>query len=460
MKKLSFLLLLFSLSSFIYGQNYDTLIAKGDAFYNKEEYTEAINYFSKAIKVDPKLAAGYEYRADAYKEMKKYEEAIKDYTEAMAIETHTWYYRKRGFCYLKTEKLDLAEKDFNKGIELSIYDNALWIIRGDLYMLQNKKDLACSDYHEAYKLNKSGKDKAKEIGCDWVKSLASKPCPTKPYSVSKTEVDPFTGAIVISKGMYYNKLEIVAEEGGGYVTGPYLGKESFKLKLLEPRNFCADEDGNVFTGIGFSMYDDKDSLLGEAADLYKDTKEGMPLEYLKSLSMTLGFTDTNSVKINKKYLLKIRFFDKRGTAEASMVFPFTMAEHTEINHSISSSQSSLGTGIIGGYIGAEIKKLTIIQTKTKEVTNHFKMAANTDYKIKFDELKNLGTHINYTLRVVDAEGKIVREENAKTIAANASTSVNFSTTGLPLSPAGYTVWVKLIDGSNNSIGVSIPVFFK
>ena len=88
------------------------------------------------------------------------------------------------------------------------------------------------------------------------------------------------------------------------------------------------------------------------------------------------------------------------------------------------------------------------------------MIANTDYKINLSELKNLGNNINYTIRVVDPEGKIESEENAKTKITNASTSFNFSTKGLELAPKGYNVWLQLVDGISNSIGISIPMFFK
>ncbi|MDZ4757129.1 MAG: tetratricopeptide repeat protein [Bacteroidota bacterium] len=457
-KHLLFLFFLF-VNYIVSSQSFDSLITQGDEYYNSMDYEKAIDYFGKAIATDPSQSKGYWYRGDAYRESEKYVEAIKDYTEAIKLDPANWkFYRNRGRCYTKLSEYSLALKDFDKGLELEKSEAELWKYRGDCYTKMEKKDLACSDYQKSYELDKTGKAEAKELACEWTKNLV-KPCPTEPYRYGNIEVDPFTGAIFICKGLSYNKFELKPEEGNGFITGPKLGIESIKLKLLEPKGFCVDDEDNAFSGLGFGLYNDKDSSLGEAEDLYKDSKKGLPLEYLKSLSMTLGFTDTTILKYGQKYTVKVRFFDKRGTAEAFIIFPFTMAANTAIHNNISSSHSSLGVGIMGGYVGAYIGKFTIIETATKKEANLFHLAANTDYKFNLEQLKDIGNNINYTLRVVDNKGNIVKETNAKTTVTNGTGAINFTTKNLVATPAGYSVWLKLDDGKDNSIGLSIPVMF-
>ncbi len=458
MKILSFVLLCFVANFYTQAQDFETLLAKGDEYYEKADYTEALKYFTKAIKADPKLAKGYEYRGDAYVHLAKYAEAILDFTRCIEVGAQSWHYSKRGECYVKTNKPDLAEADFNKGLGIDDKNEALWIRRGDLYNSQNKKDLACADYQRAFNLKEpTAKQKAFKLGCEWAK-LIVKPCQTKQYAIGEVEVEPFTGAIVMQKGINFDKLEIVPEDGDGFVTGPQLGKESIKIKLVNPRNLCADEMDNVFAGIGFSLQDENGLELGKVDDLYKDKMEGLPLDYLKSLSMTLGFEDTTTLKYGKKYLLRLRYFDKRGTAEALVYFPFVMSKNTEVKNSISTSSSSLGIGITGASVEAKVGKVIFQEEGTQTDANRFLLTQNTNYAIHLDGLLNLGEKAAYTYRVIDRQGAILFEEYGTEYIDNNRISLKFSTKKLV--PGGYTIWIRIDGSSANYAGMSIPILFK
>lgn len=453
MKKIFFLFIFSSVAFLSRAQTFDSLLAIGDTYYEKENYLEAIKYFSKAIKTHPGLAKGYEYRADAYRELKEHEKAIKDYSEAIKLDVKTWYFRKRGDCYLKTLQYDLAEKDFNKGIELNAEDKYLWLYRGNLYYILNKKELACSDYQKANELKEtSAKEKAITLGCDWV-NIKLKPCPEKAFAITKTEIDPFTGAIAMSKGIEFSELELKPDEGLGFITGPNLGEQSIQIKLKEPKNLCADEKDDVFAGIGFGLYDQDNKELAFVEDLNKDSKEGLPKDYLKSLSMTVGFTDTATLKYNKNYLLKIRFYDKRGTAEAYIHFPFIMSAKTNIQNNILTTESSLGMGISTAAIETKVEKISFIRDKTNEVDMHTKLKKDTYYKIKLENISDLSTKSKYTLRLVDEHGKIMSEEQGLSTMNKSDLLLKFSTVNLEAGT--YYLWLKLDDDQSRNIGMSI-----
>lgn len=73
----------------------------GNNCYNAEDYKEAIEYYTKAIELNPNNEDYYTDRADCYKELGKWKEAISDYSEAIKIDSDWWgYYKGRAECYM------------------------------------------------------------------------------------------------------------------------------------------------------------------------------------------------------------------------------------------------------------------------------------------------------------------------------------------------------------------------
>ena len=61
-------------------------LKKGIDFCEKYDYQTAISCFTEAIRLDPKNALAYISRGNAYDYLEKYDEAIRDYTEAKKID--------------------------------------------------------------------------------------------------------------------------------------------------------------------------------------------------------------------------------------------------------------------------------------------------------------------------------------------------------------------------------------
>jgi len=57
----------------------------GNVLAEKGEYTQAINYYTKALGFNPKLEGAYINRGNCYSELKNYKMAIKDYTSGIKI---------------------------------------------------------------------------------------------------------------------------------------------------------------------------------------------------------------------------------------------------------------------------------------------------------------------------------------------------------------------------------------
>ncbi len=82
-------------------------------------YTKAIEYYTKAISIDPNDAEAYINRGVAYTNLRKYEEAISDYTKAISIDPNdaNAYCNRGNVFYLKGDCFN-AKKDWEKAIEL------------------------------------------------------------------------------------------------------------------------------------------------------------------------------------------------------------------------------------------------------------------------------------------------------------------------------------------------------
>jgi tetratricopeptide (TPR) repeat protein len=85
----------------------------------------ALDDFSRAIELDPHLAAAYSYRAQVYRLKGMVDEAIADATMAIQLRqdprTTARAYAIRAETYRQLGRLDLYEPDFHKAIELDPY---------------------------------------------------------------------------------------------------------------------------------------------------------------------------------------------------------------------------------------------------------------------------------------------------------------------------------------------------
>ena len=87
--------------------------------YEKGNYEDAIDNYTKAIESHPADAFLYNNRGLAYFELKKYKRAISDYSKAIELRPdYAVAYCNRGLAYFETRSFDEAISDYTKAIEL------------------------------------------------------------------------------------------------------------------------------------------------------------------------------------------------------------------------------------------------------------------------------------------------------------------------------------------------------
>ncbi len=118
---------------------------KGNGYQNIEKYKEAIKNYNEAIKIDSKYVFAYNNRGSAKEKLEKYEEAIKDYNIAVKLDPNCVFaYYNIGNAKRSLKQYEEAIKYYQMAIKIT--PNAAYIYNS---IGNTKVDLEC--YEEAIK---------------------------------------------------------------------------------------------------------------------------------------------------------------------------------------------------------------------------------------------------------------------------------------------------------------------
>jgi tetratricopeptide (TPR) repeat protein len=93
---------------------------RGDYFQDIKKYDEALADYSNALKINPSYSTAYHNRATVYKQLGQLDNAINDYTQAINIDSsYMLAFYNRGNAKLQQEKFNQAIDDFSEAIRLS-----------------------------------------------------------------------------------------------------------------------------------------------------------------------------------------------------------------------------------------------------------------------------------------------------------------------------------------------------
>ncbi len=112
-----------------------------------------IEYFTKALELDPRLAAAYAKRGLLYYFQEKYDKVIQDYTIYSKLAPHeTDAYRMLGMAHLKKGSYDSAIYNFNHAIEMDPNLTKAYTYRAEAYRLSGMYDESIRDSTRAIRL--------------------------------------------------------------------------------------------------------------------------------------------------------------------------------------------------------------------------------------------------------------------------------------------------------------------
>lgn len=126
---------------------------QGDRYYDLEQYTDALKYYSEAIKRQPDTALFYNDRGCAYDSLGQYDKAIADFDKAINLKAdYATAYSNRGYTYNHLGQYEKAFADCDKAIKLEPDNAEAYNNRGCAYDDLGQHDKALADYTKSIEL--------------------------------------------------------------------------------------------------------------------------------------------------------------------------------------------------------------------------------------------------------------------------------------------------------------------
>ncbi|XP_045704501.1 tetratricopeptide repeat protein 6 [Phyllostomus hastatus] len=125
----------------------------GNIYFHHRQFSQASDYFSKALKYDPENECATMNRAIANTLLKKYEEAKEDFAnvvESCPFWAAVYFNRAQFYCCLK--QYELAEKDLSKALSLKPNDALIYNLRAEVRGKMGVIKEAMADYNQALDL--------------------------------------------------------------------------------------------------------------------------------------------------------------------------------------------------------------------------------------------------------------------------------------------------------------------
>ena len=130
-----------------------TDLNRGNAYFEKGQYDQAISAYNKALEINPRFALAYYSRGLAYARMGQYDQAISNYNKALELNPkYAGAYNNRGNAYAIKDQYDQAISNFNKALEINPGLAFAYHNRGAAYFEKGQYDKAWGDVHKAQDL--------------------------------------------------------------------------------------------------------------------------------------------------------------------------------------------------------------------------------------------------------------------------------------------------------------------
>ena len=141
----------------IYKKNpnhFDNLRLLNFIHFKNKDFSTALDFINKAIKINPNFAEAYNEQGNALNELKKLEEAIKSYNNAININPkYADAYYNKGLVFHELKKLESAVQNYDKAIKINPKHIMSHNNKGFALQQLKKVDASLKSYDEAYKIN-------------------------------------------------------------------------------------------------------------------------------------------------------------------------------------------------------------------------------------------------------------------------------------------------------------------
>jgi clan AA aspartic protease (TIGR02281 family) len=199
------LFILFSINSF--GQNYN--FDQGIEFFKNQDYSKAIDCFTKAIDNEPKKGVYYFFRATCYNNLDEKNWALRDINTAINCfskkekSTFPGAYSFRGDLYREFEEYSKALIDYSESIKLDSKDPDYYYKRASLYFNLEQYSKAEADYKTILSIDESSV--MAYGGLSWVSLEMDNNSDAEYYANKAIKMDPTYASGYLYRGNFYYK---------------------------------------------------------------------------------------------------------------------------------------------------------------------------------------------------------------------------------------------------------------
>ena len=129
-------------------------LARGNELAFSKKFTQALEAYDAAIKLNPQLAEAYNNRGIVRYDMGEFSAAIDDYTTAINLKpNYAEALNNRGNAYAALERFAEAERDLTAAVKLKDNSAVIHNNLGSVHLSQGKFDAAISEYERAIQLS-------------------------------------------------------------------------------------------------------------------------------------------------------------------------------------------------------------------------------------------------------------------------------------------------------------------
>lgn len=136
-------------------KNVDALLCRGYIYKQRSEIRLAEKDFNEAVRLAPDNSIVFSQRGQFYKQIKELDKALADMNRAIELTPAYFYYERRAGIYAELKDYENAVKDYTEAIRQKPETESYYEKRAEVYRELGRKDLAEADEQKRTELKRA-----------------------------------------------------------------------------------------------------------------------------------------------------------------------------------------------------------------------------------------------------------------------------------------------------------------